>query len=184
MPYAKSACSTTTSSSFQSNSPAFRRHSETSLNSHTSSDCIICYMSTELLLLRSYDGKNLVQPSCVSIESRKSKKLTCVISAALLPTCTSYSRNYGQTLVSPLVPICNSVSLTIRRSNERKRRQLFRGEVHGQLPFDVKGMEEPVPSIDFTPTRSSEIPYSLGRDDVDSRSFIYSFPLIDSLLGY
>ncbi|KAK7678128.1 hypothetical protein QCA50_018921 [Cerrena zonata] len=53
-------------------------------------------------------------------------------------------------------------------SNERKRRQLFRGEVHGQLPFDIKGMDEPVPSIDFTPTRPSDTPYSLERSDVET----------------
>ncbi|CAL1699479.1 unnamed protein product [Somion occarium] len=53
-------------------------------------------------------------------------------------------------------------------ANERKRRQLYRGEVHGQLPFETKGMDDPVPSIDFSPSGSSESPYSLERGDVDS----------------
>lgn len=53
------------------------------------------------------------------------------------------------------------------RTNERKRRQVYRGEVHGLLPFETKGMQDPVPMIDFTPSGSSEIPYSLHRADID-----------------
>ncbi|KAH8103090.1 putative peripheral membrane protein [Cristinia sonorae] len=51
---------------------------------------------------------------------------------------------------------------------ERKRRQLYRGEVHGQLPFEPKGLDDQVPSIDFTPMRVPEAPYSLERSDVDT----------------
>ncbi|KAI0767884.1 hypothetical protein BC629DRAFT_1596149 [Irpex lacteus] len=52
-------------------------------------------------------------------------------------------------------------------SNERKRRQLYRSEVHGQLPFDTKGLDEPVPSIDFSTTGSDDVPYSLERADLN-----------------
>ncbi|EMD35555.1 hypothetical protein CERSUDRAFT_116294 [Gelatoporia subvermispora B] len=52
-------------------------------------------------------------------------------------------------------------------ANERKRRQVYRGEVHGQLPFETKGMDDPVPSIDFSPTGPPESPYSLERADID-----------------
>ncbi|KAI0942131.1 hypothetical protein AcV7_002650 [Taiwanofungus camphoratus] len=52
-------------------------------------------------------------------------------------------------------------------ANERKRRQVYRGEVHGQLPFETRGMDDPVPSIDFSPTGSPDSPYSLERADVD-----------------
>jgi len=51
-------------------------------------------------------------------------------------------------------------------ANERKRRQLYRSEVHGQLPFDTKGLDEPVPNIDFSPTGSSDLPYALERGDI------------------
>jgi autophagy-related protein 11 len=44
---------------------------------------------------------------------------------------------------------------------------VYRGEVHGLLPFDTKGMDEPVPAIDFSPVGSSELPYSLQRADID-----------------
>jgi autophagy-related protein 11 len=50
---------------------------------------------------------------------------------------------------------------------ERKRRQVYRSEMHGQLPFDLRGMDDPVPSIDFSPAGSAESVYSLGRADVD-----------------
>lgn len=54
---------------------------------------------------------------------------------------------------------------------ERRRRQIYRGEVHGQLPFDTKGLDESVPSIDFSPTGGkegdSEQSYPLERSDVN-----------------
>ncbi|KAH9930184.1 hypothetical protein B0H21DRAFT_826142 [Amylocystis lapponica] len=52
-------------------------------------------------------------------------------------------------------------------ANERKRRQVYRGDVHGLLPFETKGMEDPVPSIDFSPTGSLDFSYSLERADID-----------------
>lgn len=52
-------------------------------------------------------------------------------------------------------------------ASERKRRQVYRGEVHGQLPFDTKGMDDVVPTIDFSPSGSKEPSYSLNRQDVD-----------------
>ncbi|KAF8467125.1 autophagy-related protein 11-domain-containing protein [Russula ochroleuca] len=53
---------------------------------------------------------------------------------------------------------------------ERKRREVYRGEVHGQLVFDLKGMEEAVPSIDFSPSggKDTDSLYSLERTDVSS----------------
>ncbi|KAI0370493.1 hypothetical protein BV20DRAFT_1018587 [Pilatotrama ljubarskyi] len=52
-------------------------------------------------------------------------------------------------------------------SNERKRRQAYRNEVQGELPFEVKAFDDPVPSIDFSPQGSSDSPYSLERLDID-----------------
>lgn len=52
-------------------------------------------------------------------------------------------------------------------ASERKRRQVYRGEVHGQLPFDTKGMDLPVPTIDFSPSGSTDSAYSLERADVE-----------------
>ena len=92
-----------------------------------------------------------------------------VYSPVILPTRTSYSGNHGEALVSSL-PLVSTPRFTDNhhpyRSNERKRRQLFRSEVHGQLPFPLQGMDEQVPSIDFTPTRPADAPYLLGREDV------------------
>ncbi|KAG1745295.1 putative peripheral membrane protein [Suillus lakei] len=52
-------------------------------------------------------------------------------------------------------------------ASERKRRQVYRGEVHGQLPFDTKGMDDVVPTIDFSPSGSKDGSYSLSRGDID-----------------
>ncbi|KAG2363479.1 putative peripheral membrane protein [Suillus spraguei] len=52
-------------------------------------------------------------------------------------------------------------------ASERKRRQVYRGEVHGQLPFDTKGMDDVVPTIDFSPSGGKEPSYSLNREDID-----------------
>ncbi|KIK99177.1 hypothetical protein PAXRUDRAFT_569510 [Paxillus rubicundulus Ve08.2h10] len=53
-------------------------------------------------------------------------------------------------------------------ANEKKRRQVYRGEVHGQLPFDARGMDDPVPTIDFSSSGSKDSTYSLEREDVDA----------------
>lgn len=53
--------------------------------------------------------------------------------------------------------------------SERKRRQVYRGEVHGQLPFETRGMDDPVPTIDFSPSGNSDSSYSLERGDVDGK---------------
>ncbi|KAF8218322.1 putative peripheral membrane protein [Mycena galopus ATCC 62051] len=52
-------------------------------------------------------------------------------------------------------------------ASERKRRQVHRGEVHGQLPFETRGMEDPIPTIDFSPSGNLDASYSLEREDVD-----------------
>ena len=63
------------------------------------------------------------------------------------------------------------VLLIIRfRASERKRRQAYRGEVHGQLPFDTRGMDDIVPTIDFSPSGNTDAPYSLEREDVDGET--------------
>jgi autophagy-related protein 11 len=64
---------------------------------------------------------------------------------------------------------------------------VYRGEVHGQLPFDAKGMDNPVPIIDFSPAGSTDSPYTLERGDVegcifvDCRLSIDTHPFIDVL---
>ncbi|KAH7874259.1 putative peripheral membrane protein [Lentinula edodes] len=55
-------------------------------------------------------------------------------------------------------------------SSERKRRQVYRSDIHGQLPFETRGMEvDPVPTIDFSSSLGddSDSAYSLERADVD-----------------
>nr|VWO96584.1 Autophagy-related protein 11 [Ganoderma boninense] len=52
-------------------------------------------------------------------------------------------------------------------SNERKRRQAYKNEVQGELPFDVKAMDDVVPNIDFSPSGSNDSQYSLERMDID-----------------
>lgn len=55
-------------------------------------------------------------------------------------------------------------------SSERKRRQIYRGEVHGQLPFDAKGMDDNVPTMEMeiTSTGINSSAYSIERDDLMS----------------
>ncbi|KAL1744863.1 hypothetical protein HDZ31DRAFT_63668 [Schizophyllum fasciatum] len=59
-------------------------------------------------------------------------------------------------------------------ASERKRRQVYRSEVHGQLPFDLRGMDDPVPAIDFSPSGSTDAAYSLEREDVEGTLLSYS----------
>ncbi|KAI0760334.1 hypothetical protein C8Q74DRAFT_1372225 [Fomes fomentarius] len=54
-------------------------------------------------------------------------------------------------------------------SNERKRRQAYRNEVQGELPFEVKGMDDTVPNVDFSPSGSTDSQYSLERTDIDGK---------------
>lgn len=57
-------------------------------------------------------------------------------------------------------------------SAERRRRQIYRGDVHGQLPFDARGLDDSVPSIDFSPSGGRDMDedqeYALERTDVDA----------------
>ncbi|KAF8527616.1 hypothetical protein BU17DRAFT_39351, partial [Hysterangium stoloniferum] len=51
-------------------------------------------------------------------------------------------------------------------ANERKQRQIYRGEVHGQLPFDAKGMDDAVPAVEMTSTGVGIINYTIERGDL------------------
>jgi hypothetical protein len=62
-------------------------------------------------------------------------------------------------------------------ASERKRRQVYRGEVHGQLPFETRGMEDQVPTIDFSPSGNLDAAYSLERGDVDGDNTPCEFAL-------
>jgi len=37
------------------------------------------------------------------------------------------------------------------------------------LPFETHGMDDPVPTVDFSPTGSTEAVYSFERSDVDGK---------------
>ncbi|KIY47494.1 hypothetical protein FISHEDRAFT_45285 [Fistulina hepatica ATCC 64428] len=63
-------------------------------------------------------------------------------------------------------------------SSEQRRRQVYRSEMHGQLPFDTR-MDDPVPLIDFSPTGGQESTYSLERKDIDD-----VFQILDDLDQY
>lgn len=52
------------------------------------------------------------------------------------------------------------------RANERKRRQVYRSEVHKQLPFDPKGMDDPAPALEINTTGTQEPPFSITRNDL------------------
>lgn len=60
--------------------------------------------------------------------------------------------------------------MAVQSASERKRRQVYRGELHGQLPFETRGMDDPVPTIDFSPSGNLDASYSLEREDVDGNS--------------
>ena len=70
--------------------------------------------------------------------------------------------------VSNLIPHVPFTFFT--RAAESKHREEYRGEVHGQLVFDVKGMEDAVPSIDFSLSggKDTDSLYALERTDVSS----------------
>jgi autophagy-related protein 11 len=51
-------------------------------------------------------------------------------------------------------------------SHERKRRQVYRSEVHGQLPFDPRGMDEPAPTMEISTSGGEEPPISMERHDI------------------
>ncbi|KAG8745720.1 oligomeric, coiled-coil, peripheral membrane protein [Ceratobasidium sp. 414] len=51
-------------------------------------------------------------------------------------------------------------------AHERKRRQVYRSEVHGQLPFDPRGMEEPAPTLEISTSGDGEVSIGLERQDI------------------
>jgi autophagy-related protein 11 len=82
---------------------------------------------------------------------------------AILEVMAKLSYVFPSNLVPP-----TRIAYILPRAAERKRRQVYRGEVHGQLPFDPKGMEDAVPSIDFSPSggKDADSLYTLERTDV------------------
>lgn len=94
--------------------------------------------------------------------------ITTYFSKFLLSSSTKHPGSDGETQVYDALDfIC--VQLTFGDSaSEKKRRQIYRGEVHGQLPFDPKIPEEPVPSIkDFSTTGGKYTEYSIERKDIE-----------------
>ncbi|TFK67866.1 hypothetical protein BDN72DRAFT_73954 [Pluteus cervinus] len=53
-------------------------------------------------------------------------------------------------------------------AGEKKRRQVYRGELGGQLPFETRGLDDPVPMFDYTSPGNTEVPYSMDRKDIDA----------------
>ncbi|GJJ14937.1 hypothetical protein Clacol_009207 [Clathrus columnatus] len=51
-------------------------------------------------------------------------------------------------------------------ASERKQRQIYRGEVLGQLPFDLKNMDDPVPAMEVTSTGTTIGNYTIERTDL------------------
>ncbi|QRW05476.1 autophagy-related protein 11 [Ceratobasidium sp. AG-Ba] len=51
-------------------------------------------------------------------------------------------------------------------AHERKRRQVYRSEVHGQLPFDSRVMDEPAPTLEISTSGGGEVPITLERQDI------------------
>jgi len=50
---------------------------------------------------------------------------------------------------------------------ERKRRQVYRSEVQGQLPFETRGFDDPVPNLDINTNAADLAPgYEVARIDV------------------
>lgn len=69
------------------------------------------------------------------------------------------------------------------RTSERKRRQVYRSEVHGQLPFVARGMDEPTPSLEISTSGSADSVFSLGRHDVHGlfELLSYRFRMVEKL---
>lgn len=87
---------------------------------------------------------------------------------------TEHSGNNGQALVCIQPKYSTRIDSTTTyvlpdRANERKKRQVYRSEFHGKLPFETRGMDDPVPTIDFSPTRSLGEDYALERSDVTGK---------------
>ncbi|PWN30187.1 hypothetical protein BDZ90DRAFT_229208 [Jaminaea rosea] len=53
-------------------------------------------------------------------------------------------------------------------ARERKRRGKYRTDVAGQLPWEVKGMDEAPPSLEISTTKSTGLTPELERADIDS----------------
>lgn len=103
----------------------------------------------------------------------------------LLSTSAKYPRSYGKTEVYNALDI-TCVELTFGdSSSEKKRRQIYRGEVHGQLPFDPRIPEEPVPSItDFSTTGGKYSEYAIERKDIEGSCFMFSNKLTMTYIIY
>lgn len=93
-----------------------------------------------------------------------------VNSKVLLSALTKYTRDYGETFVCIQDFVTKvATQIVVCRASEKKRRQVYRGEVGGLLPFEIRGMDDPIPFIDFSPTGGLDSVYSFERSDIDRK---------------
>ena len=99
-----------------------------------------------------------------------------VNSKVLLSALTKYTRDYGETFVCIQDFVTKvATQIVVCRASEKKRRQVYRGEVGGLLPFEIRGMDDPIPFIDFSPTGGLDSVYSFERSDIDRK---YPYPIV------
>ena len=53
------------------------------------------------------------------------------------------------------------------RAGEKKRRQIYRGDVQGLMPFDVRGMDDAIPAVEITSILPPDNNFTIGRADIE-----------------
>jgi hypothetical protein len=157
----------TWSSSLQ-RSVTFKRVFVERIAFRTYNDCTTCFTLMALPLLKSLDGRSSVSSNVQWLNY----KVNLCLSTILLSESAEHPGDHGKTFVSRLLSSILNSLWPCNSASERKRRQVYRGEVHGQLPFDTRGMDDLVPTIDFSPSGNLDGPYSFEREDVNSMSYI------------
>lgn len=61
--------------------------------------------------------------------------------------------------------------LIANRAAEKKRRQIYRSDVQIFMPFEVRTMEQLVPSVEMSVASAPNTQLSLSRSDVESQYF-------------
>lgn len=64
--------------------------------------------------------------------------------------------------------------LILYSANEKKKRQVYRGESMPLLPFETQEMDAPAPGLEISTTGTTDSPYSIEREDVAGR-MMFSF---------
>jgi hypothetical protein len=65
----------------------------------------------------------------------------------------------------PIMIIADRMTISV---SEKKKRQIYRSDVQGLMPFEIRGLDDKIPSAELSAHNISEGQFTIARTDIDS----------------